>query len=254
MLRGIINGITAYGKAIALSSKLGLWGYFLVPALISLALAGVIGFTAYSLADNFGAMLITLYPFEWGAQAIETIASVFSGLLLAATGILLYKNLVMVLAGPFMSPLSEKVENYLTGTNHKAKFRPAKMVRDIVRGLRIALRLVVRELFYTLILLLLSLIPVFAPFTAIAIFLVQSFYGGAGNLDYTLERHFDVRGSIRFINDNKGTALGNGIVFIGLLLTGVGFLVAPPLAAIAGTIESVKRLEKKAEGMDEGLF
>jgi len=88
-----------------------------------------------------------------------------------------------------------------------------------------------------------GLIPIFAPFTAIAIFLVQSFYGGAGNMDYALERHFDVRGSIRFVKDNRGVALGNGIVFIGLLLTGVGFLVAPPLAAIAATIESVKKLD-----------
>lgn len=243
MFKDIINGITAYGRALSLTAKLGLWGYFFVPALISLFLAGVIGYSAYSLADHFGAILINWYPFEWGAGVIEKIASVASGLALGATGILLYKNLVIVLAGPFMSPLSEKVENYLTGSTHNTQFKAAKMIRDIIRGLRIALRLVVRELFYTLVLILLGLIPIFAPFTAIAIFLVQSFYGGAGNMDYALERHFDVRGSIRFVQDNRGVALGNGIVFIGLLLTGVGFLVAPPLAAIAATIESVKKLD-----------
>ncbi|MEO1714757.1 MAG: hypothetical protein AAFU60_15610 [Bacteroidota bacterium] len=40
MFRDIINGITAYGKALSLTAKLGLWGYFFVPALISLLLAG----------------------------------------------------------------------------------------------------------------------------------------------------------------------------------------------------------------------
>ena len=38
-------------------------------------------------------------------------------------------------------------------------------------------------------------------------------------------------------------ALGNGLVFMGLLAIGIGFLIAPPLAAIAATLETTKRLD-----------
>ena len=71
---------------------------------------------------------------------------------------------------------------------------------------------------------------------------VQSFYAGFGNIDYTLERHLNVRNSIRLVRVNKGLALGNGLVFMGLLAIGIGFLIAPPLAAVAATIETTKRL------------
>ena len=62
-------------------------------------------------------------------------------------------------------------------------------------------------------------------------------------MDYTLERHFSSRESIRFVKSHRGLAIGNGTVFMFLLMTGFGFLFAPPLAAVAATIETVKRLE-----------
>ena len=64
-------------------------------------------------------------------------------------------------------------------------------------------------------------------------------------LDYTLERHLNVRDSIHFVRANRMLALGNGVVFMGLLAIGIGFLIAPPLGTIAATVETVKRLDSK---------
>ena len=85
-------------------------------------------------------------------------------------------------------------------------------------------------------------LPFFSPFVAVAIFLVQSYYAGFGSMDYTMERHLKVRDSIRFVRSNRGLALGNGAVFILLLMTGIGFLFALPLSTAASTPEVVKRL------------
>jgi len=38
-------------------------------------------------------------------------------------------------------------------------------------------------------------------------------------------------------------AIGNGVVFLLLLFTGIGFILALPLGTVAATIETVKRLE-----------
>ena len=119
-----------------------------------------------------------------------------------------------------------------------------KVLADLVRGIRIALRNIVRELFFTLILLLVGvIIPILSPFTTVAIFLLQSYYAGFGNMDYTLERRLGVSQSVGFVRRHRGLALGNGIVFVLLLMTLVGFIIALPLGTIAAATETLSRLD-----------
>jgi CysZ protein len=108
MFKELVSSVRAYGRALALVRELNLWGYVLIPVLISLVLAVGIGLTAWGISDNIGHLLTSWYPWEAGKGVVESIASVFGGLLVAALGFILYKTLVMILAGPFMSPLAEK--------------------------------------------------------------------------------------------------------------------------------------------------
>ena len=192
MLKGVTTGITAYGKALRLISKLGLWGYVLIPAIISLLLATIIGFFAWNLSDDIGQLIIAWYPWEMGLSIVERIGTVFSGILMIALGLMVYKHLIILLSAPFMSPLSEKVENHLLGKTTTIQFSISQITKDLVRGLRIALRNIIRESFYIVLLLIAGLIPIFSPFAPFLILGVQSFYAGFGNIDYTLERHFNV--------------------------------------------------------------
>lgn len=242
MFNGLFRALQDYGRAFTLARERKLWGYFLVPGLLSLALG--VGFiaSAWFLSDNIGDWLTRWYTWDRGENLVERIGQVFGGLLVVALGLILYKVLVMILVGPFMSPLSERVEKYLDGYE-SPKVNPLRLVRDMVRGIRVSIRNLVWELLLTILLLLLGLIPIFSPFTAIAIFLIQAYYAGFGNMDFTLERHFGYRDSIRFVKANKGIAIGNGIGFLLLLMTGIGFFVAPPLGTIAATLSTVETLE-----------
>lgn len=242
MLKDFFAGITAYGKTLGLISELRLWGYVLIPGLLSLALGIGIIFGAISISDNIGGWLISLYPFEWGREVLEKVANVFGGLLVAALGLILFKNLVLAIASPIMSPLSEKVEKHLTGSPGHVSVTFSEIMSDVVRGIRISIRLIVRELFFTLILLLIGLIPIFSPFVAVAIFILQAYYAGFGNMDFALERHFRVSGSVQFVRQHRALAIGNGVVYLLLLVTGIGFLFALPLGVIAATVETVKRV------------
>ena len=95
----------------------------------------------------------------------------------------------------------------------------------------------------TIFLLIIGLIPVFTPFTTALIFLLQSYYAGFGNMDFTLERHFKFKESVRFVKKNRGLAIGNGIVFMLLFLSVVGFLFALPLGTVSATIQSLKKID-----------
>jgi len=243
MLKNFVNAIKAYGEVLPLLTKLNLWGFVLLPALFSLVIGGIIAFTAWHFSDDLGNMLLSWYPWETGKSIAETVSMALSGFMIVILGLLLYKHLVIVLSAPFMSPISEKVESYLTGVPRVTRFSAKQIVRDLLRGIRIALRNILREILLTILLLLLGLIPIFSPVVPILIFGVQAFYAGFGNMDYVLERHFNVKNSIRFVRQHRSIALGNGVVFMGLLALGVGFLIAPPLATVAATIETVKKLD-----------
>lgn len=237
MIKDFFAGFSSYFSAFGVISKLGLWKYFLVPVVISLLLAGGLGFAIWTLSGSLAAWLLPWIP--W--QAVT--GWVFN-ILLGLIGFILFKHLVIAAVSPFMTPLAQKVEEHMTGNYSKySGFNAGQAIKDFFRGITIALRNIFRELFYVIPLFLLGLFPPLSIPCAILIFLIQAYYAGFGNLDYTLEGHYSVRESTKFVKRNRGLAIGNGSAFLLLLGTGVGFLVAPPLATVAGAMETVKRLE-----------
>lgn len=244
MINDLFKGMSSYLTALQLTAKHRLWGYFVIPAILTILLGVAIFYSAWSLSDNIGDYLSRIYPWEWGAAYVDEIAQVFGGLLVAALGLIIFKNLVVALASPFMSFLSEKVERMVYGGD-APQFTVQQFISDLLRGMRIAIRLVVRELFFTVVLFLLGIIPVFAPVVPFALFAVQSYYAGAGNMDFTLERYYRVKGSVQFVRRHRGLAIGNGVIYLLLYFSIIGFVFALPLSTIAGTLEAMKKINQE---------
>ncbi len=242
MLKEFFEAIKAYVEAIKHISRHRMWGYVLVPAGLSILLGlGIFGL-AWNLSDNVGGILERLWVWEWGRSVVSSIAQLLGGILVFLLGLLVFKQLVMVISSPIMSILSEKVEDQLMGKQSGAGFTIQQIAKDAVRGLRIALRNIFRELGGTVLLLLLGLIPVLSPFTTVLIFLLQAYYAGFGNLDFALERHYRFHESVKFVQKNRMLALGNGAVFMLMLYTIIGFPFALPLGTVAATIAATKRI------------
>ena len=243
MIKDILIGITAYFRHLSLVRKNGLARFFFAPILIGIVMMASISTGAYGLSDNLGSLMSDWYPWERGATFVQSFSTVIAGILIFVIGLIIAKYLVLIIASPFMSPMSQKIE--AEGINKPTlPYQSLTAMEGIWRGLRIASRNIFKELSITLIIVLLSfLIPIIAPVTAVLLFLIQAYYAGSGNMDYTLERYFGVKESKRFIRANKGLAIGNGIVFVALLMLGLGFFIAPPLGTLAATPEVLKRLE-----------
>jgi len=243
MIQNIIKGINGYSGALALISKLKLWKYFFIPIIISIITAAIIGVTAYGLSDNIGQFIAKIWFWDWGKQTFTTISTIIGGIIIIAIGLILYKHIIMALSAPFMSPVSEKIETHITGIV-KHNHRKTSFQEQLWRGIRINIRNLGRELLITIPILLLKFIPVVNIFSTALLIMVQSYYAGFGNMDYTLERHLNYKDSVKFIRQNRGLAIGNGLVFIlCLFIPFIGVILVLPLSVTAGTLTTVKKLK-----------
>lgn len=233
------------GRAMEIIRVRRLWGYVLLPGLLSLAFGAGIAFLAYSVSGNLADVISRSYPWEFGADFVGKAAAVLSAALIIAGALLIYKYVILILVAPFMSPLSEKVEAYLEGKGElNVPFSIPRAMRELVRGIRVGLRNILREILFTIALLIAAGIPLVGLLSGVAIFVVQAYYAGFGNMDYTLERHMGVRDSVAFVRDYRGLAVANGTVFLLLLMVPfVGLFLAPSLCTVAATVETVERLK-----------
>lgn len=248
MFKNIFIGIKAYAGAFELISKLKLWKYFAIPIIISVLTAVFIAISAYGWSDNLGEFISKIWIWDWGKTAFDTFTTIFSGFIIIAIGLVLFKHIIMALSAPFMSPVSEKIEAHLLGEKSSISHlhRNTTFSQQLWRGIRINTRNLFMELCLTAIIIIVSLIPVIGWFTAISLFFVQAYYAGFGNMDYTLERHFTYKESLSFVKKNRGNAIGNGIVFILFLLIPVlGVILVLPLSVTAASSETVKLLNAK---------
>ena len=247
MIKNIFKGIQAYSGVFKLMAQLKLWKYFFVPIGISILTATLIGFSAYGLSDTIGNFIAKVWFWDWGKHVFTSISNIIGAIVVLVIGLILYKHIIMAFSAPFMSPVSEKIEAHLTGIE-KHQHRKTSFQEQLWRGIRINLRNLIKELVFTVPLLLLKLIPVVNIFSTIALFMVPAFYAGFGNMDYTLERHFNYKESIQFIKQHRGIAIGNGLVFmLFLFIPVIGIILVLPLSVTAASLKTVTLL--KEEGL-----
>jgi len=235
-----IRSFLAYLPALSYVFKHGLSRYFLYSGLISLVLGAITFGSAYLFADDIGGLLTSFYPYERGAGIVARVSTVASGLTLGVVGLLLYKYILLILISPFMSPLAERVEEIETGAV-PANQGLGEVGYSMVRGVRISIRNLTKEIFYTILLLLLGLIPLFSIPATVLLFAVQAYFMGFANTDYHLEKSHTVKETIAYGKRNKLSLMGNGAGFLLLLLIPVaGLLFAPVLGTVAATRQSLQ--------------
>ena len=142
-----------------------------------------------------------------------------------------------------MSLLSESVEIHLT-SNTIPQLGFKDQIKSMIRGTRLAISNVIREILITIPTLLISFIPGFALFTTPFLLIVQSYYAGFGNYDFFMERRYNIRESRAFMSRHKGLAIGNGFLFLSFLVVPIiGVLLSPPLSTIAATVSALDLMD-----------
>ena len=243
MLKGVYEGSTAYFKVYEVISRLKLWKFFAIPMLISFIFFLMILFISFSFSDAIGNYISSFWTWDFGRDTINTLSRIFGGLLITVIGFISFKHITMALSAPFMGPISKIIEDDFNGVVSQTNTSTPSGL--LLRGIRISLRNLLRELVLSIPILLFGLIPIIGFFSVILLFLMQAYFAGFGNMDYTLERHFSYQKSIFYVKNNRGLAIGNGIVFmLFLLIPFVGVILVHPFSVTAATIVTVKSMNK----------
>ena len=254
MLKEIIISLQAYYHTHRFIIKHRLWKWILIPGFIYSIMFCVgiyLFYVSSSSAIEF--MLLKSGVREWMDKMQNSWLSfllIFFQLILNLILLLFYfslfKYLFLIIGSPLFAYLSEKTESMIEGKEYPFSFK--QLMKDIIRGIKLALRNMLWQTVYTISILILSFIPVIGWVTPLLALLVECYYLGFSMLDYSCERNkLSTAQSIGFIGRHKGLAIGNGMVFYLMhFIPILGWLLAPSYAVIAATISLYKA---KNEGL-----
>ncbi len=248
MLKEIVIAVQSYFDAHKFIIKNKLWKWILIPGIIY-AILFIISIYFFSKSANgiIDWIRDTTHFNIW----LQQIKNRFLNFLFAFAGVILwlilmlfyfslFKYLWLIIGSPVFAYLSEKTEAILEGREYPFNFK--QLIKDILRGIVIALRNTVWQTVYVISIILLSLIPLIGWATPVLAVLVECYYYGFSMLDYSFERkNIETQQSITFIGNHKGLAIGNGIIFYMMhLVPFLGWVLAPAYAVIAATLSMLK--------------
>ena len=129
-------------------------------------------------------------------------------------------------------------------------FELRQLIRDIIRGIFIAIRNLSIELVLTILIFILSFIPIIGWTFSILLFFISAYFYGFSFLDYAIERkRLNIKESVQFMRNNKGIVVANGFVFsLCLIIPFFGILFssfAAIISVIAGTLAVNEIWEKE---------
>jgi len=244
LLKEIVIAIQSYGKAHEFIRRNKLWKWILIPGIIYALLFMISMYFFGKTATGVIEYLTNVIGIREWIQKLEnswmgfffTVAGIILWIILMFFYFSLFKYIWLILGSPIFAFLSEKTQSIIDGRDFP--FNSKQLMKDIFRGVRLAIRNTLWQTVYTISILILSFIPIIGWATPILALFVECYYYGFSMLDYSFERNkMSPQQSIEFTGKHKGLAIGNGLVFYLMHgLIGIGWVLAPAYAVIAATI------------------
>ena len=235
-------GFNGYGKALSFMFKNRLTYFFLFPLLFNLLLF-ILGIQAVDyVSENINNYLLDLFFKEntvsnWWSRFLNSFIYwtiwIVSKIIFVFIYAIIGGYLTLILLSPVFTFLSEKTAEIITGK--KTKFNLIQFLKDLFRAILIALRNMVLQLCYSVLLFLISMIPVFGwIISLLGSFLISSYFYGFTFMDYANERNkLSIKESVLFVRKNKGFAIGVGGIFsLCFFIPIIGGILASFLAII----------------------
>ena len=252
-------GLRGYSKASQLMFRRGFAKYLIFPLLLNVIFLWLGLDFITELSKDAKEFLINWMSLKegsfWGAEylgsAVKGIVSTLIYFLFLILFVYVGGYLIVILLSPVFSVISEKTEYKINTDTEDFPFNLKQFFKDILRGIRIAIRNMSIETGILIIVFIISFIPVIRFFGTIFMFFISAYFFGFSYMDYTMERYkLNVKGSVKLMRKYKWTAITNGAVFaVFLIIPYCGIAISAFVAVwsvIAGTVSAVEinKIEK----------
>lgn len=265
-------GLTSYTKSFSFIRRNGMLHFYIYPVLLIVVLGATSFFGIQSLVDFISKWLNSLIGVEeipaddflgkmkaFFSEAGRYIVQALTWVSLVFVFYKLQKYIVLIVMSPVMALVSERTDEIVTGNRYPFSFK--QVMRDVLRGVAIALRNGAIELVITVVLLALNLLVtiffspltfITSPLVTVALFVIGAYFYGFSTMDYTSERYrLKLADSIKLVRRNRGLAVSNGTVFLLWLIipvfgTYIGTVIAPITCTVGATLALLEKGEPNA--------
>lgn len=213
-IRDFVIGLRSFWKAFLFIRKHKLYWYALIPALLML---GIYQLGTTIRTHHFVSNVKTMNGIVW--YLIKLLAEISIAMLLMQ----FTKYLVVTLLSPLLAYLSQKTENIITGNHYP--FNRQQFWIDIKRGVKLAIRNMMWQYFFFLVILFFCNLFWEKPQDSVLFYityLIGFYYYGFSFLDYVNERRrLTMDESILFMRKHRGLTMAIGLGFSLLILVPV---------------------------------
>ncbi len=247
MLYHFFTAVGSFRKALPYLTKKGFSSFLILPILINILLLALAIWFSSVYGEKGADYLLGLFGItgeDWG-KYLGWIIGFAIRMVIFLIYFSIFRYVVLIVLSPFLSFLSEKVERHENGNDFP--FSMKQLGNDIVRAIIINARNFGIEMSLTLLFSLFAFIPLIGLLSPIAIVIVQSYFFGFALMDYNPERYrWNRKQTSAWMKKNKASVTGVGLAFhLCFLIPFLGWVVAPVLATIAGTLTFLKLREEE---------
>ena len=267
IFKDIGKGITDYGTATRFIFKNKLAWFFIFPLLFNILLFVLGAMAIDTLLNSWQEGTLDIIQLKdaqfWGADALRWIIQGLMWFSVKVLFFLLFSYLggyvTLAVMSPVLAFLSEKTEKILLDKNYP--FDVQQLMRDMLRGVLIVLRNVFLGFLISIVIFILSWIPILGWIVALLspfiLLIVSAYFYGYSFVDYVVERQrVNLKTGFLFMKQHKGVLIGNGLPFAIIVLLPLGSLLASfvSIISVVASVISVKDdIKKQAFTMNPPL-
>lgn len=245
-MRGFFIAVSSFFKVFPVIHKYGIWSFYYLPLILNVLLL-VLYYWGIGILFSWGTHNIVDSLFEWiGLNETSwwySVITIFVSIVewFSRKLIILYtfQFVSLVFLAPLYSIISETLLNHLNDTHRPFTF--IQLLKDVKRGVLVAFRNVVLQMFYSIPVFILSF---FFPVFGILLFLISAYFYGFALMDYRSEYYnYSFKDSVRIIRQNRWYAVGLGTMFNLLMLLGslihiefITILYVPVISIVAAIL------------------
>ena len=229
MIADIGRGTGYLAKGLSLISSKGIKRYVLIPLSLNIFLFGALIWTGYSQFAPTVEWMMSFIP-GW-LSFLESILWLFITSLTAIIVFFIFTPVANIIAAPFNAIMAEKVEELLTGKDINSNISLMTIIKDSIMS---QIGKLVYILLWSLLLLLISFIPVINLISPFLWIIFGSWLLSLEYLDYPMGNHdLTFKQQKETLKKRRGLSLGfGGSVMILTSIPIVNFIVMP--VAVAG--------------------